>query len=75
MYNSILYNTFSDKRFKSQSIEATSLLQRKDKLVELQIKCLEKELEMHEIKKRTAILEEKKMLLEIEILKKKLNDS
>lgn len=43
--------------------------------MELQIKCLEKELEMHEIKKRTAILEEKKMLLEIEILNKKLNES
>jgi len=47
----------------------------------LQIKCLEQEFEINEVKKRNVILEEQKlkleiekMLLEIEVLKKKIKD-
>lgn len=55
--------------------EATTLLQNKDRLVELQIKCLEQEFEINKIKKTNVALKEKKMLLEIEVLKKKIKDS
>jgi len=51
---------------------ATKLLHHKDQLIELQIKCLEQEFEMNEVKKRNVILEEQKLKLEIELLKQKL---
>lgn len=71
LQNTILHNPFSDKRFKSRSAEATKLLTNRDKLVEQQIKNLTQEFEINEVKKRNVILEEHKLLLEIELLKKK----
>lgn len=62
---------FSGKK-KSRTVEATKLLHHKDQLTELQIKCLEQEFEMNEVKKRNLILEEQKLKLEIELLKQKL---
>ncbi|KAF0746440.1 Uncharacterized protein FWK35_00023065, partial [Aphis craccivora] len=64
-----------NKRLKSRTAEATTLLQNKDRLVELQIKCLEQEFEINIIKKTNVALKEKKMLLEIEVLEKKIKDS
>jgi len=57
---------------KSRTAEATNLLQHKDQLVALQMKCLEQEVVINEIKKRNILLEEEKLKLEIELLKKKL---
>jgi len=59
-------------RKKSRTAEATNLLQHKDRLVEMQIKCLEQEFEINEVKKRNVILEEERLKLEIELLKKKV---
>lgn len=73
--NTILHNPFSDKRFKNRSGEATKLLTNRDKLVEQQIKNLTQEFEINEVKKRNLILEEHKLLLEIELLKKKIHNS
>ncbi|XP_050058395.1 uncharacterized protein LOC126550608 isoform X2 [Aphis gossypii] len=71
----------NNKRLKSRTAEATKLLNHKDQLTELQIKCLEQEFKINEVKKRNVILEEQKlkleiekMLLEIEVLKKKNKD-
>lgn len=62
LYNTILHNSFSDKRFKSRSAEATNLLQNRDRLVEQQIRCLQQEYEINEVKKRNVVLEEKKLV-------------
>lgn len=64
-----------EKHFKSRSAEATNLLQQKDKLVGLQIKALEQEIGINNVRKRNAILKEEKMKLEIELLKTKLNST
>jgi len=62
-----------EKLYKSQSAEATNLLQKKDKLVDLQIKALEQEIGINDVRKRNAILKEEKMKLEIQFLKTKIN--
>ncbi|XP_060858792.1 uncharacterized protein LOC132936123 [Metopolophium dirhodum] len=63
------------KLYKSQSAEATNLLQKKDKLVDLQIKALEQEIGINDVRKRNAILKEEKMKLEIQFLKTKINST
>ena len=63
---------FFFRKKKSRTVEATKLLQHKDQLTEWQIKCLQQEFEINEVKKRTVILEEQKLKLEIELLKQKL---
>lgn len=65
------YIFFSGKKT-SRTVEATKLLEHKDQLTELQIKCLQQEFEINEVKKRNVILEEQKLKLEIELLKKNL---
>lgn len=51
LYNIYILNTFSDKRLKSRTAEATTLLQNKERPVELLIKGLEQEFEINKIKK------------------------
>ncbi|KAF0747691.1 fibrinogen silencer-binding protein-like [Aphis craccivora] len=52
----------NNKRSKSRSSEATNLLQNRDRLVELQIKCLEQEYEMNEVKKKECCLRRRKIV-------------
>lgn len=68
----MMTSIFFSGQKKSRTVEATKLLQHKDQLTELQIKCLEQEFEINEVKKRNVILEEQKLKLEIELLKKNL---
>lgn len=53
------------------STEATNLLPRRYKLVQLQIKCLQQEYKINKVKKRDGVVEKQKLLFEIELLKKK----
>jgi len=47
--------------------KTTNYLQHKDKLVALQIKRLEQEVEINKVKKRNVILEEEKLKLKVNL--------
>eukprot|EP00102_Acyrthosiphon_pisum_P020647 XP_016657857.1 PREDICTED: uncharacterized protein LOC100568525 [Acyrthosiphon pisum] len=60
------------RKKKTRTAEATNSLQHKDQLVTLQMKCLEQEVVINEVRKRNMLLEETKLKLEIQLLQKQL---
>lgn len=70
LYNTILLNIFSEEHPKSRSKEGIYLMHSKDRLVQLQIKCM-KAYVMNEVIKRKIMLEKQNFCYKLFYLKKK----